>query len=230
MKPASTPKKFIILFLLLVGPGLILIFLAKSSHHFQSLPYYGVKTTVPAADSQAVDTIYHTVPDFHYISQDNEEISWADFEGDIVVVDFFFTTCPTICPLMSKQMTRLQVMLDDPAFKDVKFLSHTVNPEHDTPEVLKEYAKKQDADLNRWTFVTGEAQDIYKQGFEGYLLSTQEDNLAPGGFLHSSMFVLVDKERHIRGFYDGTSAKEVDDLVDDIKLLLKEDELQKQYK
>jgi protein SCO1/2 len=123
---------------------------------------------------------------------------------------------------MTKQMTRLQWLLEDEVYRQVHFLSHTVNPKHDTPEVLKAYALEQGADLERWTFLTGNQEIIFEHGFEGYLLNTQEDAGAPGGFLHSSMFVLVDKERRIRGFYDGTSTKEVDDLVTDIKMLMKE--------
>lgn len=220
MKKMPKSGKYIILLLLLLGPGLFLILLSKGTHKFQTLPYYGLRDVSPSGD-----TLYHKVPDFSFINQNGEKVTFVDFEGKIVVADFFFTNCPTICPIMTKQMTRLQWLLEDPSFKDVKFLSHTVNPENDTPEVLMEYAIANDADLDRWTFVTGDQQDIFDQGFEGYLLSTQEDSGAPGGFLHSSNFVLIDKDRHIRGFYDGTSTKEVDDLMTDIKMLLKEEKM-----
>lgn len=218
-------KKFLILFLLLVGPGLLLIFLAKGTHKFQTLPYYGLKDV----DSNG-DTIYHKVPDFEFINQYGDTVSFANFEDKIIVADFFFTTCPTICPIMTKQMARLQWMLEDPAFKDVVLLSHTVNPNHDTPEVLLRYAKENNADLTRWTFVTGDQQEIHDQGFNGYLLSTQEDAGAPGGFLHSGSFILLDKEHHIRGIYDGTSSKEVDDLAADIKMLKKEEGMTEEEK
>lgn len=223
MKQIPERRKFLILFILLLGPGIILIFLSKAEHSFRTLPYYGPKETVYTAGNEIPDTIYHEVPDFSFTNQFSEEVTWEDFEGDIVVADFFFTTCPTICPIMTKQMTRLQWMLEDPAYDDVHFISHTVNPSNDTPEVLRKYGEEQGADFEKWTFVTGDQEDIFEQGFEGYLLSTQEDEAAPGGFLHSSMFVLVDRDRHIRGFYDGTSSKEVDDLVTDIKMLKKEE-------
>jgi protein SCO1/2 len=126
---------------------------------------------------------------------------------------------------MTKQLTRLQWQMEDPAFDQVQILSHTVDPQHDTPEVLKEYAEKNGARLDNWSFLTGKKEAIYEQGMKGYLLSTQEDEAAPGGFLHSGNFVLLDKDRHIRGFYDGTSTKEVDDLMDDILMLLKEEEV-----
>lgn len=219
------------LFALLLGPGLILIFLSKSDHSFKTLPYFGNKEVINAvAGTDIPDTLYHSVPDFSFTNQFGENTTMEDFEGDIMVVDFFFTTCPTICPIMTKQMARLQWMLEDAAYDDVSFLSHTVNPNNDTPEILLAYGQEEGADFEKWTFVTGDQEEIFEQGFQGYLLSTQEDSGAPGGFLHSSMFVLVDRDRHIRGFYDGTSSKEVDDLVTDIKMLKKEETLKESEK
>jgi protein SCO1/2 len=220
-----------LLFALLLGPGLILIFLSKSDHSFKTLPYFGNKEVINAvAGTDIPDTLYHSVPDFSFTNQFGENTTMEDFEGDIMVVDFFFTTCPTICPIMTKQMARLQWMLEDAAYDDVSFLSHTVNPNNDTPEILLAYGQEEGADFEKWTFVTGDQEEIFEQGFQGYLLSTQEDSGAPGGFLHSSMFVLVDRDRHIRGFYDGTSSKEVDDLVTDIKMLKKEETLKESEK
>ncbi len=222
MRPAKERRKIFILLLLLIGPGLVLIFLSKADHKFLLLPYFGESTILTNPSTGEVDTIPHTVPGFNFLNQDSIAVSFADFEDKILVVDFFFTTCPTICPIMTKQMTRLQWMLDDSAYENVHFLSHTVNPSNDTPTVLKAYGTEQGANFDKWTFLTGEQQAIFDQGFNGYLLSTQEDAGAPGGFLHSSMFVLVDQEHHVRGFYDGTSTKEVDDLMIDIKMLMKE--------
>lgn len=229
---SSSPKsfKYIILLLLLVGPGLILIYLSKSDHVFKSLPYYGVKEVVDVPGQAVPDTIYYQVPDFDFTNQNGESTTFEDFQDKIMVVDFFFTSCPTICPIMTTEMGRLQMQLDDPAFKDVRFLSHTVDPRHDTPEVLKEFAKRNNADLSRWTFVTGDQQKIFDQGFKGYMISAQEDSTAAGGFLHSSYFILIDRNRHIRGFYDGTSSKEVDDLLGDIKILLKEEKTEAKAK
>lgn len=223
MKQTSEVKKVSVLLLLLIVPGVVLIFLSKADHKFAILPYYGEKEVLYSAEAEIPDTLYHRVPDFSMTNQEGERVTFSDFEGKIIVADFFFTTCPTICPIMTKQMTRLQWMLEDESYNDVHFLSYTVNPEHDTPEVLKSYALEQGADLSKWTFLTGDQKAIFDLGFEGYLLSTQEDELAPGGFLHSSMFVLLDRDRHIRGFYDGTSTKEVDDLVTDIKMLKKQE-------
>jgi protein SCO1/2 len=231
MNKSSESRKYLLLFALLLGPGLILIFLSKSDHSFKTLPYFGNKEVINAvAGTDIPDTLYHSVPDFSFTNQFGENTTMEDFEGDIMVVDFFFTTCPTICPIMTKQMARLQWMLEDAAYDDVSFLSHTVNPNNDTPEILLAYGQEEGADFEKWTFVTGDQEEIFEQGFQGYLLSTQEDSGAPGGFLHSSMFVLVDRDRHIRGFYDGTSSKEVDDLVTDIKMLKKEETLKESEK
>ena len=231
MNKSSERRKYLLLFALLLGPGLILIFLSKSDHSFKTLPYFGNKEVINAvAGTDVPDTLYHSVPDFSFTNQFGENTTMEDFEGDIMVVDFFFTTCPTICPIMTKQMARLQWMLEDAAYDDVSFLSHTVNPNNDTPEILQAYGQEEGADFEKWTFVTGDQEEIFEQGFQGYLLSTQEDSGAPGGFLHSSMFVLVDRDRHIRGFYDGTSSKEVDDLVTDIKMLKKEETLKESEK
>ncbi|MFT4771541.1 MAG: protein SCO1/2 [Cryomorphaceae bacterium] len=231
MNKSSERRKYLLLFALLLGPGLILIFLSKSDHSFKTLPYFGNKEVINAvAGTDVPDTLYHSVPDFSFTNQFGENTTMEDFEGDIMVVDFFFTTCPTICPIMTKQMARLQWMLEDAAYDDVSFLSHTVNPNNDTPEILLAYGQEEGADFEKWTFVTGDQEEIFEQGFQGYLLSTQEDSGAPGGFLHSSMFVLVDRDRHIRGFYDGTSSKEVDDLVTDIKMLKKEETLKESEK
>lgn len=223
MKQKFEIKKAAVLLLLLVVPGIVLIFLSKADHKFEILPYYGEKELVWTPEADVPDTLFHRVPDFSLTTQEGEQVTFADFEGKIIVADFFFTTCPTICPIMTKQMTRLQWLLEDPSYDDVHFLSYTVDPKHDTPEVLKAYAEEQGADLTRWTFLTGDQEYIHELGFEGYLLSTMEDEMAPGGFLHSSMFVLLDRDRHIRGFYDGTSTKEVDDLVTDIKMLKKQE-------
>jgi protein SCO1/2 len=146
-------------------------------------------------------------------------------EGKILVVDFFFTRCTTICPKMGVQMQQLQLKLNDEAFDDVVFLSHTVDPEHDTPDVLHDHARKLQADTARWKFLTGNKADIYLQGSEGYYLAAKEDVMAEGGFLHSEKFVLVDKDRHIRGYYDGTTAEGMNALAADLKMLLKEERI-----
>lgn len=220
-KPAGRRRKIILLMLLLVViPGTFFI-VRSGTHHFNTLPYYG-----PREANAPGDTTYFTVPPFAFIDQNGRTVSDKSLEGRILVVDFFFTRCTTICPRMTANMQRLQLELTDPAkrgsFKDVVFLSHTVDPEHDTPEVLRKYARQHEADTTLWRFVTGPKEDLYRQGAEGYFLAAAEDVLAPDGFLHSEKFVLIDGERHIRGFYDGTDPAQVTQLSGDLKLLVAE--------
>jgi protein SCO1/2 len=141
------------------------------------------------------------------------------------VADFFFTRCTTICPKMSINMQQLQLKLNDDAYDDVVFLSHTVDPENDTPEVLDAYAKRLEADPVRWKFLTGTAVDIYRLGNTGYLLSALEDSTSAEQFVHDGRFVLVDKQRHIRGYYEGTTATGMNALAADLKMLLKEERI-----
>ena len=201
--------------------------LGLAKHRFTFLSYYGPKEVVAVERDGAVsiDTLYHTVPPFSFTDQYGQPFTDKDAEGRIIVADFFFTRCGTICPKMSVQMQQLQLKLDDPAFDEVLFLSHTVDPENDTPEVLLEYARTLHADSARWRFLTGAKADLYLQGSEGYHVAAREEVMEPGGFLHSELFVLVDKDRHIRGYYDGTTAKGMNDCASDIKMLLKEEKV-----
>jgi len=220
MKPVSRPVKYIALFTLLLGPVIAFYVVSRGQHEFMEPPYYGAHE-VQYLDDGKTDTIYHRIPDFELINQFGETVTQDDFEGKILIVDFFFSTCPTICPVMTKNMMGLQLQLKEEHFSNVKLLSHTVNPDYDTPEVLLKYGEKHDADFNRWTFLTGEKAAIYELGVLGYMLPAQEDALAPGGFLHSEQFVLVDANRHIRGYYDGTQLAETRRLIKDVKMLIK---------
>lgn len=225
MKPAGRTKKYVLLALLMIGPGLALLYISKGDHNFEYLPYLGKRDVEykQVNGQEVADTVYHQVPSFEMVNQFGDTVSLSDFDDKILVVDFFFTTCPTICPIMTKQMSRLQWKLDDAAYKDVHFLSFSVNPGYDTPQVLHAYAEEHGADLDRWTFLTGEKGEIYDLAVNGLLVPAQEDVSAPGGFLHSEKFILVDREQHIRGMYDGTNTEQVDNLVTDIKMLLKEE-------
>lgn len=196
-------------------------------HRFNYLPVLGNKETlVMERDGQpVVDTLYHTVPPFAFTDMFGRTFTEKQVEGKIRVVDFFFTRCTTICPKMSVQMQQLQLKLDDAAFADVVFLSHTVDPEHDTPEVLLAHARKLQADTARWKFLTGHAPDIYRLGNTGYLLSAEANDADPEGFLHDSRFVLVDKQGRIRGFYEGTTMAGMNALAADLKMLLKEERI-----
>jgi len=195
-----------------------------SSPSSKALPYFGNHDVaiIPSTDgTKETDTLYYTVPAFAFTNQYNREISDADYAGRIYVADYFFTTCPTICPVMSSQLSRLQAQLiESNLLGDVKLLSHTVDPENDTPEVLRAYAERLNADSANWNFVTGSQDDLYYQAKFGYYLTALPSDTAAGGFFHSDTFVLVDRQGHIRGYYDGTSTQEVDQLFIDIQHLI----------
>lgn len=164
------------------------------------------------------DTVDHTIPDYKLVNQDSNWVTPETFEGKVYVADFFFTSCPTICPTMKKEMLRVYE-----AYKDndeVAIISHTIDPEYDTVALLKDFAEKLDVKAPKWHFVTGEKEDIYELGQKGYMVTAMEDENEEGGYLHSGAFVLVDKDRKIRGVYDGTRSEEVDKLITDIELLL----------
>ena len=181
----------------------------------KKLPFLG-----PKVIGKQGDTLYHKIPDFKFLNQDSLWISQKDMAGKIYVADFFFTTCPTICPTMKTQLLRIY---DKFAEDDrVRILSHTIDPEYDGVRVLKEYAKKLNIKSPRWNLVTGKKSDIYRLGEKSYMVTAQEDANEVGGFVHSGAFILVDQNRHIRGIYDGTKEEDVKHLIEDMTLLLKE--------
>ncbi len=179
-------------------------------------PYYG-----PSTVNVHKDTVFHTIRDFSFTDQANKTITQKDIEGKYVVVDYFFTTCHSICPVMSKQMER--VAAANKLKPDVIILSHTVDPETDSVEVMVEYAKKHNANTEQWHFLTGDKKRLYDIARTSYFLDAAEGDGGPDDFIHTQNFVLIDKQKHIRGYYDGTSPQEVDKLITDITLLMKEE-------
>jgi protein SCO1/2 len=204
--------------------SLILIFFTLSSCSEKKnesskllLPVLGEKKL---GDTKGTDTIYHTVGDFKFLNQFKDTISETTVNNKIYVADFFFATCQSICPQMSTQLKRVQdEFKNDP---DFLILSHSVNPKHDTSEVLEAYAAHYGAIKNKWHFLTGSKSEIYDLAKFSYLVNALEDDGTPEGFLHSELFLLVDKEKRIRGMYDGTDSVQVNKLIEDIKTLKKE--------
>ena len=186
----------------------------KNAGYKLLLPVIGEKKH---AGVENTDTIYHTVGNFKFINQNKDTISQKAIENKIYVADFFFATCQSICPQMSTSLIRVQ-----DAFKtdnDFLILSHSVNPSHDTSEVLLSYAGKYKAIKDKWHFLTGSKKEIYDLAKDSYLVNALEDDGTPEGFLHSELFLLVDKQKRIRGMYDGTDSIAVNKLIEDIKLL-----------
>ncbi len=178
------------------------------------LPVLGEKKLT---DTKGTDTIYHSVGAFKLINQYRDTVSEKNIENKIYVADFFFATCQSICPQMSTQLIRVQNEFKND--NDFLILSHTVNPAHDTAEVLNMYAGKYQAIKNKWHFLTGSKKTIYNLAKDDYLVNALEDDGTPEGFLHSELFLLIDKAKRIRGMYDGTDSVQVNKLIADIKLL-----------
>jgi protein SCO1/2 len=166
------------------------------------------------------DTVYHRIADFAFVNQVGDTIRKEDLAGKVYVADFFFTTCPTICPIMKKEMLRVyEQFKGEPNFR---ILSHTIDPTHDTQAVLQDYADKLGVpNAATWNFLTGDQEKIFEIGQTSYLTTTMADEMEPGGFLHSGAFLLVDQQGRIRGVYDGTKTDQVDRLLADIPKLLK---------
>jgi protein SCO1/2 len=166
---------------------------------------------------QGTDTIYHSIGSFSLTNQYRETVTQKDVENKIYVADFFFATCQSICPQMSTELIRVQEAFKDD--KDFLILSHSVNPAHDTVEVLEAYAGKYKAIKGKWHFLTGSKKAIYDLALNDYLVNALEDDGSEEGFIHSELLLLIDKHRRIRGMYDGTDSIAVNKLIKDIKLL-----------
>lgn len=208
-------KTFLILFVILIVPAIGYFLLKSGTNHFTPLPIYGERY------EEGGDTVYHTVGDFAFVNQFGDTVSSKSLVGNIKIVDFFFVDCQTICPKMSSQLKRVQEKIK--TVKNVVILSHTVNPESDSVPVLKRYAEEYGAMQNKWHLLTGDKKELYKIAREGYLVNALQGDGGPDDFIHTELFVLVDQKNRIRGFYDGTSATAVDTLIDELKVLLKEE-------
>jgi protein SCO1 len=204
----------------LMGYGLAAILLwsaCKSGTDKKTLPIYGSRRPVTkmVSGKSVTDTLYQSVAKFKTINQYGDSVTNKSLDGDIYVADFFFTTCPSICPTMHRNMLSVYH-----AFKnagDVRIVSYTIDPKHDSVAVLKKYADKLGVSGNTWWFLQGKKDDIYKLS-ESYLVRKPEED-ARQQFIHDGSFLLVDKQKRIRGAYDGTDPKQVGQLIEDIKEL-----------
>jgi protein SCO1/2 len=199
----------------------LLLFSACSKE--RKLPVYGnrdTKTIKLADGSSRVDTIYQTIPAFSFLNQDSVAINNDTFKNKVYVADFFFTTCPSICPIMHRNLKK--VYEEFKGNPEVMFLSHTIDYKYDTPSVLKRYATKLGVDDKQWEFAYGSRADVYTIAEKSYLTSVQEDSTQRGNYVHQGWLVLIDKDRQMRGTYDGTDPKAVARLAEDIPVLLAE--------
>ena len=179
----------------------------------KSLPILGNKEEVDG------EVVYHEIPDFAFINQDSMEVTNATFAGKAYISDHFFISCPTICPKLSKSMLRIHDKFKNE--DDLLLISHSIDTKYDTIPRLKKYAEGLGVQAEKWHFVTGEKQEIMDIA-EDYFNVAMEDSEAPGGYNHSGRLVLVDENRRIRAFCDGTDDKSVDKFMKDIFVLLEE--------
>ena len=185
------------------------------------LPFLQLEISERVVDGKTIiDSSFRTIPAFKLLNQDSVVVTNKNFDGTIYVADFFFTSCPTICPVMHRNL--LKVYQKYKGNPEVKLASHTIDVKYDTPSRMKNYATKLGVDGTQWEYLWGTRDEIYALAERNYLVSAQEDKNAPGGFVHQGYLVLVDKEKRIRGAYDGTQDKDVAQLMDDMDLLLKE--------
>jgi protein SCO1/2 len=192
-------------------------FINKSDQKpLRTLPYFGKKNY----NVTFSDTTYHTVKPFCFKNQFNENVTEQTTSNKIYVTDFFFTTCESICPIMSTELERVyKAFYNNPNFL---ILSHTVEPEVDSVSVMLKYAKLHGVNNKQWLFLTGSKKDLYAMARTSYLLNNEVGNGDEDDFIHTQNFALVDYDKHLRGFYDGTDSAEVSRLIIDINLLLKE--------
>jgi protein SCO1 len=227
-----------ILIAALVVPALIFLYLKGFGENHYNLPYLipRIDSTTgnimmrenpnPKWNQPKMDTVFHTIPDWKLVDENGKGFSGSSLKGKIYVADFIFTRCGSICPKMSAELTRVQDVFSTE--DNVRLVSFSVDPTHDTPEVLKEYAKKYDAKEGKWHFLTGTKSQIYPLAAKAYYVpfsdASEYDKAVKTPdetFIHSERLILVDKEGHIRGFYDGTDKKDVDKLILEIRVLLK---------
>ena len=186
------------------------------------LPVFQPAMVTPELVDESIQFVkkYHTIAPFSMTNQNGETITEKKYDNTIYVADFFFTTCPSICPIMTKNMHTLQEKLVD--LPEVKLLSFSVTPQIDSVAQLKRYALKNKVDDTRWNLVTGKKKEIYELARKSYLVVKDDGDGGPYDMIHTENFVLVDKQKRIRGFYDGTQLEAMDDILHDIELLVLE--------
>lgn len=187
----------------------------------RALPYFGnYDIVVSETDGvQSVDTIFPKIPAFSYLNQDSILITSRSMKGKVWIANFFFTSCPSICPPMIAQMKRLNVITQDLA-GEVQFMSFSIDPKTDQPHVLRNYIKNNGIQTKNWQFFTGEEAKTHRLGVMHFMVHADKDPMAAGGFAHSDGLVLVDREGYVRGVYRGTQTADVDKLNKDLRKLL----------
>ena len=209
----------LVLVCILLVPVLIFMFLKSFGTNTYDIPIFFEKgVDNPFLECPVADTTQHYIPNFTFVNQKGDAIGRAQMEGKVTVVDFFFTSCPSICPVMSSEMERVNDMFREEA--NLQIFSISIDPTYDTAEILQEYATKHKAKAGKWDFLTGDKNEIYQLAKCGFILPTLDGMGVPDDFAHSDKFVLIDELGRIRGYYSGTNREDVDLLILETKILL----------
>ena len=211
-------KVFIVIFLSIASTILLLFYEALTPK--KVLPIFQPNDVNYELVDSSIQHIkrFHKIKSFEFLNQNGEKISEKDYEGFIYVADFFFTTCPSICPIMTNNMVKIQNYIKDK--KKVKLLSFSVTPDIDSVPVLKEYSIKKGVDDKYWNLLTGDKSKIYSLARKSFLVVKENVESDSHSMIHTENFVLVDREKRIRGFYDGTDDTDMQVLKEDIGILL----------
>lgn len=225
MRNSGLGKKLIILVLILAVPGFLYYLLTVGGkNRYKGLNYFGPKSlsgTFHKFHGEKIpDTTYHALPDFKLTDQNGKEVSISDFDKKIFIASFFYTGCPDVCQTINDNVRKLA--LNYRKNDMVYFLSISVDPQHDRPEILKQYAEKyKGVPAGKWLFLTGDTSSVYNLARNGFLVNALK--VSDKEFVFSDKLVLIDANKHIRGYYTGTSAPEVNKLNDEIKVQIAEE-------
>lgn len=210
--------------MILALPGFLYYLLnVKGKNRYLPLPFFGpkvlAKTSHKFHGKVILDTIYHKLPDFKLVDQTGNIITNKSFDNRIFVANFFYTHCPTVCTTINNNVNAL--LSDYAKNKMICFVSITVDPQRDSVPVLRQYAKKYNPAGIKWYFLTGDTTTIYPLARKGFLVdATKIDN---DNFIYSDKLILIDQQKHIRGYYSGTSTNDITKLNDEIKVLIAEE-------
>jgi len=209
MKPFTNRPILLFFLFILIMPLLAFTLFSWYENNVEALPFYHNGTATENASTE-----HFSVPQFIFVNQDGKELTNKFVKEKVWVINYFFTSCPTICPKMMAGLKLVQQAF--PNDEQIRIVSLTVDPSHDTPVRLKRYAQKKNINLNQWQLGTGNQVDLYRFARKGLFITADDGDGGLNDFIHSDKIVLIDRENHIRGYYDGTDKDEILKLIKDI--------------
>ncbi|WP_423146873.1 SCO family protein [Rubrolithibacter danxiaensis] len=219
-------KKLVILVTILAVPGFLYYLLQeKGKNRYRPLSFFGPKqvasTFHTVRGKQIPDTLYHKISNFQLLNQFGDSVKFKTDSSKITVVNFFYTRCPSFCDNMNKELARVVDNFKKNPF--LQFFSISVDPSYDTAEILNKYSEKFGAKPPKWQFLTGGKEEIFKLAHKDFLVDAVVDTTQEHNIIHSPLFILVDTQKRIRGFYNSTDKEQVDKLIDEVKVLIAEE-------